>query len=67
MDKQFLKHFCEWLEQSSTDELLRKQQEVLAARKMITEDEAQATAKVLLRLIDEELVVRSNLLQLKVL
>ena len=63
MNKETIKKFIEWLENSSDDEIEAHRQFILGKMKSIS-SEGRADVKLSLRLIDEEVLARIELRRL---
>lgn len=62
MDKQTIKSFIRWLEEATEDELDTRRGEIKAAFTKVASPEGKADVRLALRLVDEEVIARLELL-----
>lgn len=63
MNKNSIRKFVDWLESASVDEIREHQQFIAESMKDVRTRDGRADLRLALRLIDEELVARGDLLK----
>jgi len=63
MDKQEWKSFFRWLDQADAEELRQKKARIAALCRDIDDRDVKADARRMMRLIDQDLLVRENVAQ----
>lgn len=60
MDNETIKNFIHWLDQASDQELERHRQHILTKMKLVSTSEGRADFRLVLRLLDEEVLCGSS-------
>lgn len=61
MDKDEWKQFLRWLDDANEDEMAQMKQRLRSAQAAVTEPGVRSDLRRMLRLIDEEVLIRQNL------